>query len=183
MAYSGKVISNTCTGQSIKFVTTAEESQGDYLEMITEYAPYSLEPAAHYHPLQVEQFNVIEGELTLRLNGRVFTLVANETIEIPPNTIHAMWNASGSETVVHWKVIPALGTEYLLETAMGLAASGKTNDKGMPDLRQVALTMPKFKREYRLAKPAYVVQRCLFGIIDPVARLSGYKSTYPEYID
>lgn len=183
MAYRGKMIANHITGQSIEFLTTAGDSNGQLLEMITTYRPYSAEPAAHYHPAQHETFTVMQGELTVKIDGTVHVLTPGDTLEVPQRTIHSMWNNSPATTVVRWKVEPALHTEYFLETAMGLAADGNTGANGMPGLLQVAALARKHNKEFRLAKPPYIVQQVVFSILAPVARLLGKQPAYNKYID
>jgi hypothetical protein len=94
-----------------------------------------------------------------------------------------MWNDSDGETVMNWKVRPALQTEYFLETVVGLAADGKTNKAGMPGLLQVALMANQFSREFRLIKPPLLIQKIIFAILSPIASLAGFKPTYKKYID
>ena len=183
MAYKGKQITNPVSRQTITFVTTAKESKGDQLEMVSTWEPTSFQPSPHYHPYQDEVFEVMDGELTLLLNGKTWTLKKGESIDIPASAVHSMWNASKTNVVARWKVFPALNTEYLLETGMGLAADGKTTKDGVPDLLQVALLAKKFKKEFRLKKPPFVVQQIIFGMLAPLARLKGKKAIYPKYID
>jgi len=183
MAYRNKYISNPYTGQDIKFIQTAKDTGGDLLEMETTYQAKSMEPVPHYHPLQAEDFTVSSGELTVRINGELRQMKAGDRLHIPANTVHAMWNNSAGVTVVNWKVQPALQTEYLLETGMGLARDGKTNNKGMPGILQVALMAHKFSGEFRLAKPPYLVQKILFILLTPFSYLFGYRSTYKKYLD
>jgi hypothetical protein len=94
-----------------------------------------------------------------------------------------MWNHSDSISRVNWKVRPALNTEYLLETGMGLAADGKVNAKGLPSILQTALLMNEYRQAFRLARIPYMVQRILFGLLSPFAMLAGYRSLYQKYID
>lgn len=183
MAYKGKKIFNPVNKQTIEFVTTAKDSKGTKLEMIARWAPASLKPAEHYHPEQDETFEVTQGELSVLLNGRKYSLKQGETIHIPAKTVHAMWNESGEETVVNWSIYPALATEYFLETGTGLAADGKTGKNGMPGLLQVALLAKRYQKEFRLHKPPYRVQKVLFSFLAPFAVLSGKKAVYPQYID
>jgi quercetin dioxygenase-like cupin family protein len=183
MAYKGKRITNPVNKQTIEFVTTAKDSQGEKLEMISSWEPHSTRPAEHYHPHQEEIFRVLKGELTIALHGRKYKLKKGETVHIPPSTVHAMWNESDSEVVVNWKVFPAYGTEYLLETGIGLAADGKTTSTGMPGILQVALLAKRFRKEFRLHKPSYVLQEIIFCLLTPFALLSGKRAVYQKYID
>jgi quercetin dioxygenase-like cupin family protein len=182
MAYSNKTIRNSVTGQDIRFLQTARDTYGQLLEMESTYQPQSMEPAPHYHPYQVEDFRVLSGEITVRIEGQEQVLKQGDIVHIPKNKVHSMWNDSAEEAVVNWQVRPALETEYLLETAAGLANDGKTNAAGMPSILQVALMASRYDAEFRLARPPYFVQRVLFLILTPFAYLAGYQPTYEPYL-
>jgi quercetin dioxygenase-like cupin family protein len=184
MAYSGKRIVNPHSGQTIKFIITAKESKGEKLEMITSWLPHSQKPAEHYHPFQEEYFKVMEGELTITINHKeTRVLKKGDVMYIPAGTTHAMWNNSSKQAVASWKVFPAYDTEYFLETGIGLAAAGKIGRNGMPGLLQISLLAQRFSREFRLKRPSYLVQQILFGLLKPIALLSGKQPIYKEYID
>jgi quercetin dioxygenase-like cupin family protein len=183
MAYTNKVISNSKTKQEIKFLKTAKDTGGELLEIETTYHAHSTQPPAHYHPYQDEEFSVITGELTVLIDGRIWILVAGDSLKIPAKKIHAMWNNADRKTVVKWTVSPAMDTEYFLETAMGISTHGKTGKEGMPGLLQVALLANKFADEFRLSKPPFAIQRVVFYLLTPIAWLLGYRATYREYID
>lgn len=138
MAYINKQISNPETGQDIKFLQTAKSTQGKILEMEATYNAHSKEPAPHYHPSQNEEFTVISGELSVKIDGKLLTLKQGDRLHIPPNKVHSMWNNTDGKTIVNWKVLPAMNTEYLLETSTGLASDGKTRN-GKPSILQIAL--------------------------------------------
>src|SRR5690242_17365617 len=127
MAFKNKEISNPVTGQSIRFIQTSKDTGGVLLEMESVYAANSQEPVEHYHPFQDEDFLVIQGEVTVRINDERRILKQGDWLHIPRNVHHSMWNSSGSKAVVSWRVIPAYETEYLLETTFGLARNGKTD--------------------------------------------------------
>ena len=183
MAYPGKELTNSKTGQSFKFIQTARDTQGLLLEMESSWIPFSKEPAPHFHPRQEETFTIISGELTVRLDSDIIKLAAGQELFIPRNTVHSMWNSSGELTVVNWKVAPALETEEFLETVIGLANDDKTNKNGIPPLLLSALLMERYKEEFRLAKPSTVIQKLVFTSLKPFAMMAGYKDSYREYID
>ena len=183
MAYKNKLLINHLTGQDILFLQTAKDTDGKYLEMETTYHSNSTEPPLHYHPFQSEDFTVLSGEVTVKLNSGKRILKQGDTLHINPKESHAMWNASGNKAVVNWKVQPAMNTENLFETMNGLIKDRKTNGKGMPGILQISLTISKFSPVFRLTKPSYIVQKILFSIIKPVALLAGYRGMYKKYID
>ncbi len=183
MAVKGKEISNPRTGQSIKFVQTKKDTNGQFLEMVSTYESQSKEPPLHYHPMQDEFFEVTKGELSVRVNGQLLTLYAGDKLHIPRNTRHSMWNDTVSRAVVKWKVIPALNTENLLETISGLASEGRTNKDGHPPFLQLALIANKYSNVFRLAKPSFLVQKVLFSLIMPFSYLAGYRAKYKRFLD
>lgn len=183
MAYKNKIILNPKTRNEIKFLETAKDTDGKLLEMESTYFSHSKEPLAQYHPLQTEDFTVLSGELSIRINGKVKIFKQGETINIQPNVIHSMWNNSNDKTIVNWKVRPAMNTEYMLETLLGLAGDGKTNEDGVPGILQVATTAKKFTDVFRLAKPPFVAQKIIFALLTPLSIALGYKSTYQQYLD
>lgn len=176
MAHSGKMLHNMKTGQTLEFVTTAEDSGGALLEMISTYAPHSTHPPAHYHPFQYEHFTVLEGELTVRLNGKTIILKPGYSIGVPKDAVHSMWNASDQPTVVRWKVTPALETEYFLEALMNLSNEGRTDDTGKPALKDTAQLMQRYSQEFRLAKPPYVIQKAFFSVVSGSCNRGNCKS-------
>lgn len=183
MAQANKIIRNPVTGQDIRFIKTSKDTLGRLLEMETVYNATSKEPPPHYHPLQEEDFTVLEGELTVRIDGQLKVLKPGDKLHVSKSQVHSMWNASSNKTVVSWKVQPALKTENLLETGAGLANDGKLNKRGMPGILQVALMARRFSSEFRLSKPAFPIQKIVFAILAPFALLCGYKPVYEKYID
>ena len=183
MAFKNKEISNPKTGQSIRFIQTSKDTGGVLLEMESCYNKNSVEPVAHYHPFQEEDFHVVEGELTVRIHGEQKILKRGERLRIEKNVVHSMWNSSSFKAVVKWKVVPAMNTEFLLETTMGLAREGKTDDSGKPGIFQAAVMMNAFTNVFRLASPPFVVQRIVFTLLSPISFLLGYRSTYRHYLD
>ena len=106
MADTNQVLRNPKTGQSIRFVSTGRDTAGQLLHMEATYRAYSTEPAAHCHPHQVEDFTVLAGELTVQIHGQRRTLRPGDTLHLPQNTVHSMWNASDAETRLDWQVRP-----------------------------------------------------------------------------
>ena len=72
-------------------------------------------------------------------------------------------------------------TEYLLETLTGLANENQTNAFGLPPLLQRVITARKYQDSFRLAEPAYYLQKILFAILTPIALLNGYRADDEKY--
>src|SRR5215471_12698747 len=64
----------------------------------------------HRHPTLVEKFTVLEGELTVKCNGKTSILSQSETTIIERNVWHDWWNASERDARVRvevWRAVPA----------------------------------------------------------------------------
>ena len=70
----------------------------------------------------------------------------------------------------------------MIRNVFGLAQDGKVNKQGMPGLLQLAVFAREFDDVIQLTKPPQIVQRILFGLLAPLARLLGYRGSYPEYL-
>jgi oxalate decarboxylase/phosphoglucose isomerase-like protein (cupin superfamily) len=147
------------------------------------YDSHSTEPPQHYHPSQEEDFIILKGQMTVRMDGKIMILREGDHLHIPSNTAHSMWNNSNDKVIVNWKVKPALTTEYLFETFAGLAADGKTNKNGTPGFLQVSLLANEYEKVFRLSKPPFIVQKIVFAILKPFAYLAGCRSVYKKYFD
>ncbi len=183
MAFPNKTIRNEKTGQQIRFIRTSRDTNGQQLEMEATFRARSTQPAAHYHPNQAEDFTIVSGELTVQIDGQTNVLKPGDSLHIPQNTVHSMWNASDAETVVTWQVQPALNTEYFFETAFGVANNSKTDANGMPSLLQMALLAQHFSDVFRLAAPPNAIQQIVFGVLSPFAYLAGYRPVYKKYLN
>jgi mannose-6-phosphate isomerase-like protein (cupin superfamily) len=182
MAVKNKIIVNPIIGQNIRFLQTAKDTNGKLLEMEASYRPYSREPLPHYHPYQDEVFMIIKGQMTVRLEHKILLLNQGDTLRIPANTIHSMWNNSANPAILNWKIQPALNTEYFLETANGLAAD-KERRRRFKSVLQRSLIANKYSNVFRLPKPSFPVQKLIFILLTPVAWLLGYRASYKKYFD
>jgi quercetin dioxygenase-like cupin family protein len=134
----------------------------------------------HRHPGLVERFTVLEGELTVKRDGRTTILREGETAVIEANVWHDWWNASDRDARVRVEIVPGERFAHMIETLFGLARLGHTNTKGLPHPLQLALTAREFDDVIVLRRPPPAVQRVLFAALAPVARWRGYRATYPQ---
>ncbi len=73
---------------------------------------------------------------------------------------------------------PALKTEVFFETFFGLARDGKTNKRGLPSIFQTAILVADYQETKVLLPPPVQI---LLKLLTPLARLLGYRSSYPQY--
>lgn len=176
MAYANQIIYNPENKQQIEFLQTAKDTNGALLEMISTYGPFSTRPSSHYHPYQSEDFVVMEGELTVQLGKEIKVLKKRDAIHIPQNEPHAMWNNSGKNTVVNWKVMPALDTEYMFESAYNIAIES-VHRKRKTSLLQKLKLAKEYKNMFRLAKPSYALQKIIFLLMTPLISKNNFDCT------
>jgi quercetin dioxygenase-like cupin family protein len=134
----------------------------------------------HLHPAIVERFTVLEGELTLKLDGRTSILREGESAVVEAGRWHDWWNASDRDARARVEITPGERFAHMIETLFGLARLGHTNAKGMPNPLQLALIAQEFGDVIVFRSPPPVVQRALFAVLAPVARRLGYRATYPQ---
>ena len=134
----------------------------------------------HRHPTVVERFTVLEGELTVKRDGKIGVLHRGETAVIEPGVWHDWWNASDRHARVRVEVTPGERFVHMIETFFGLARLGHTNSKGMPSPLQLALTAREFSDVLVFRSPPLALQRAIFGGLVPIARWRGYRATYPQ---
>ncbi len=181
MSKPGDLYENPVTGERAitRFV-------GEDLTVADLYvAPGGAVAGEHVHPGIEETFTVVRGNVGFRVDGREDVAGPGRRLIVPPGVVHYWWNAGDEEAHVVVELRGArrllIGFETMISTIFGLARSGKTDDKGRPNLLQAALFAREFDDVIRFVEPPRAVQKVLFGILAPVAKLLGYRATYPEY--
>lgn len=137
----------------------------------------------HVHPLQEEHFKALSGTLGVQMGEEHQSLGEGEEATVPPGTPHRWWNDSDEqEARVLVELRPALNSEIFFETYYGLARDGKTDENGVPNLLQQAVTLNGInKGEIYLARPPIPVQKASLAVLAPVGSMLGYKDHYPKY--
>ncbi len=177
MACPGEELIDPVRGQRLVFRRTAQETNGELIEVEVFYQPASIAPPVHLHPQQEERFEVLSGSITVCLNSQENIYCAGETFAIPAGVPHTMWNGSEAETHLLWQTQPALHTEAFFEIMWRLAQAGKTNKAGVPNLLQLVVIMQRYRQEFRPVKPPLMVQNIMFTLLAPLGRLCGYRAT------
>lgn len=181
MTRSGDRLTNPITRHALVFRVTSAESRGALVEVESIYGAGSAEPPLHFHPEQTERFEVLDGEVQVRIDGSERILGPGGILEIPPGKPHAMWNAGPAEARVVWQTRPALGTQTFFETVWGLAADGRVGPSGFPRPLQMAVLVRAYRREIRLTHPAAWVQTLLLTPLAGLGYLCGCRGRYERY--
>ena len=176
MARAGQVIRNPATGETLTFVVTSADSDGNVLRIDVTAEPHKEGPPLHVHRAFLERHHLQAGRMRFTLRGEAHVVEAPARFEIPRGAPHT-FRVDGDEparTVVDHE--PAGTYERFLEKMYGLAVEGKTDTRGVPNILQAAVVGRGHLDDFSLARPPYVLQRALFAVLAPLGRLAGYRS-------
>jgi quercetin dioxygenase-like cupin family protein len=182
MSKAGEVYENPATGERAVVRVGTDETGGELLVVDLHVRPGGAVIGEHYHPAVEERFTVLRGAVSYRLAGREDIARPGESLLVAAGVPHSWWNASAEEVVVRVEVRPAARFEECIVNAFGLARDGRVKPGGMPNLLQLAVFAREFDDVMRFTRPPRWVQWALFGLLAPVARLLGYRGSYPEYL-
>ena len=175
---AGDTLENKLTGETIHFLRTAADTDGELVEIEVIVDPDGAVAAAHVHPFQSERFEVLEGTLEFRRGREKVVAGPGEVVTVPAGAAHSFRNAGETVARFRCEVRPALQFERFLETMFGLAADGKTNRRGMPSPLRLAVIANAHFDDVRLPHVPAFAQRAALVTGAAVGRLVGFKPTY-----
>lgn len=175
------VISNPVTGERLRFLKRSADTDGELLRMELWATPKLMGPVEHVHPEQTESFEIRSGTLVIRIDGDTRRLGPGDEATIPPGTPHTHWVESEEPVCAIVEFSPALRTEDGFETLFSLGRAGRLNKKGMPSLWQLAAMHGEYPNHMYLSSIPVILQKVGCAALTPVARLLGYRATYPEH--
>jgi quercetin dioxygenase-like cupin family protein len=183
MSRAGDVIENPVTGERVVVRVGTEDSGGDLLAIDGYVKPGGAVTGVHVHPSIDEDFTVLRGRVGFRIDGLESVAEPGTCLHVPAGTAHDWWNAGDEEAHVRVEIRPGARFEEMAINLFGLAQDGKTNSRGMPNLLQAAIFAREFSDVLYFTRPPLWVQRLLFGSLAWLARLLGYRGSYPEYLE
>jgi mannose-6-phosphate isomerase-like protein (cupin superfamily) len=180
----GRSYFNPHTGERITMLAIAEETGGELTRMEIRVRPGPGEWVGpdHFHPLQEERFQVVRGAPIFRIEGQERPAEPGEAVTVPVGVSHIFRNGGPEELQMISEYRPGLkSVEIFFATFFGLASDGKLTRRGRPPLLQSVLTLWEQRDYLVVTRPPPVVQRVLFPPLAAIARLRGYRASYPEY--
>jgi quercetin dioxygenase-like cupin family protein len=163
----GRAIDNPISGERIVIRVTGEESGGELLAFDLFLPAGKSVPARHVHPLQEEQFTVLDGRLRFSLGRTTVLADVGRTVRVPAGTAHWFENAGSTTAHARVEVRPALRMQELLET------SGTMGRPRLPDLAKLLLD---FQRE--IAAP-FVPAPVMRAVLRPIAWFARRRALAP----
>lgn len=161
MAKAGGVLDVPDLGMRIVFAHTAAETSGELLVYEVIGRPRGFTAQRHVHPRQEERHHVVEGALTVSMDGREEVFEPGGTAAIPAGKAHRHFPSGSGEGRTRVELRPALRTEELLERLAELSRCGEITKRG--HLKPVALArlIRDFPDEGHAPLPPPAVQRAL----------------------
>jgi mannose-6-phosphate isomerase-like protein (cupin superfamily) len=153
---------------------TLRKCSPELLEVEGAWAPEGKPPPPHFHPAQDEHFEILEGTLTARVDGKERDLGPGDALDIPRGAKHQMWNQAGSPARALWQTRPAGRTESWFRSIDALHREGRVGKNGMPGPLAYGVFLTEYRDVFRLAAPD-LLTRPVLGILGAVGRLRGYK--------
>jgi mannose-6-phosphate isomerase-like protein (cupin superfamily) len=161
-------------GTSFLLVESAADSGGKRIEFEITMPPDALGPPKHLHPRQDERWTVLEGELSVFVDGDWRTLGEGESLSVPPNVVHTLRNRSRG--VVRFRDVhePALDFQDYIESLHRQAAAGKITSRMTPStLIHGALVLRQHRTTQVSASPA---QRAAETVLSVIGRALGRRA-------
>jgi quercetin dioxygenase-like cupin family protein len=178
MAYAGQILNNPVSGETIEFLQTAADTDGELLAIDLTLTPDGHVPGTHVHPEQEERFEVLSGTMKFKLGLKTIIAGPGETVVVPAGKRHRFSNAGDEDAHVRVEVRPALRMEELFETTVALADEGRVLSTGMPKPLELSLFVREYEREVRAPFPPPWVVRATTAPLAAVARRLGRDERY-----
>lgn len=176
MTNNHKTIELKASGETITFLKTTEETNGEYLEILVSF-PAGAGPATHKHSHQTELFESVEGKVGLDCGDDKIVLQPGESFEIPADTWHRSYSIDGDRIKFKAKLMPAASSEYML-TEM-FAACNRQQSKE-PSAFDACYILHQTNGDYYIGDMPVFVQKTLFPVVAWLGRLLGTVKARPR---
>lgn len=176
---SARTLHNPKTGETITFLKTARDTQGQVFEMGYKMAPHAAIADEHSHPYQEMSIKVLSGTLTCSIAGVDKLIRAGEAAVIPAGVYHFQKNETEEEVEAAESYRPALQMQEFFEVLIGWANDGKTNERGLPTPLRVAVMQRYFRRSIRSGSRK---RNITAWFLAPLGRAMGYQREIEHYI-
>ncbi|MEO1260760.1 MAG: cupin domain-containing protein [Bacteroidota bacterium] len=172
-----EIIKNKGTGDQIEFLQTDIETGGRMSNFIMTLAPKSswAKSPRHFHPFQIETFEVISGELNLTVGNQHYVLRPGSGKKVVDKfVLHSFWNDTNEPVKFVAEIYPPKNIEKGLRLTYQLSQQGKISKRNIPYNPFYTLILMDYFDAYFSFIP-WKFQRAMFKLGAKVAHLFGYK--------
>ena len=155
-------------GELISIIRTGSETEGEVFEFESVLPSGRSGPPAHWHRVEQETFEVVEGRLRVRVGHAVRHLGPGESLVVAPGIVHAFSNPTGERVRMITRETPAGQLEGQLRV---MASAGR-----LPPLLRLAEVNAGNGFSFFLAGVPEFPQRLLWQGLAGLARLRATPS-------
>lgn len=178
--YSDKrFVKNNITGETLSFLKTARDTNGNYTEFELTSPPGFAGPPTHSHPLQEEVFKVISGKLGVELEGKPQILDPGEEIVIPAGKAHRFWGEGDEAVKAIVRLTPALHFAELLDV---VCRSANERNHAEANLIDGAIVLARYKAEYDAIFLPAIVRYIVLPILAFMGHINGREHVIDQWI-
>jgi mannose-6-phosphate isomerase-like protein (cupin superfamily) len=174
-----RTIRNSMDRYSVTFLKTAKETNGAYEEVKVE-----LEPGGgnewHYHTAFVEKFHVIDGQLTVGMEGKPVPITTGQDTIAPKRMMHKFYNTSSKPVTFIVRIEPARSFEKTLRSAYGLMTTGQSYPDGMPKNPWHLFLILGYSDSYLQGVPGFI-QEPLINALSKIAQWKGLDRDFDPF--
>ena len=176
MLTPNQTLDMTPIGAVFHIVKTAQQTNGQSLEMEWELLPTSGGTPLHIHPSAKETYKVIHGQLELKVDGKWKLLQKGEEITVPEGIPHTFRNPSSNLIKVYNTHSPALRFDDYFEGLYNLVAKLSHGGKEKLEMNintatHLSMLMKKYREEIiSVNPPDFVV-----SLLNKIGKIRGIK--------
>jgi len=171
------------TGERSEILASPAET-GDRYRVRLRFGKRAKGPERHLHPGLVETFTVRSGTVGFRLGRSTSMLGPGDGREVPPGTVHAVWNAGDEPAEIDVDIVfmppgprPRADLARFGEHYAALVDGGRR-----PGLLQLAVLMDDHAEAFAMPVPR-VLQRALVRPLAALGRTRGHRFARPRDAD
>jgi uncharacterized protein YndB with AHSA1/START domain/quercetin dioxygenase-like cupin family protein len=164
METTGRVLEMEPLGLRVEFLRTAEETNGELLEMEVTGHPRGFLAQRHVHGAQTERLEVLTGAMKVAMRGQEHVATEGQSIEVPAGVPHTQVPLGPGSGTTRIQVRPAGRTQAFLERLAQLCVEGKVMRSGFPRPLAAAELVLEFSDTGHAATPPLPVQRALANL-------------------
>jgi predicted N-acetyltransferase YhbS/quercetin dioxygenase-like cupin family protein len=179
----GELYENPVTGERGVVRVPPSEANGHLLVVDLYLRPGGKVAGEHVHPVTTEAFTAVRGRLAVRHDGRALDAGPGTRVQVAPGVAHEFWNPTDEEVRVVVEVQPGERLVQMIRQLFLTAQDGRTDADGRPRPLHAAVLAREFADTMRFTSPPQLVQRALFGLLSPLARITGHRALDPAYLE
>ena len=176
MLTRNQTLDMTAIGLIFHISKTAEETNGESLEMEWEVLPKADGTPVHIHPSADETYKVLEGKLEVSINGQWEILEAPGELTVKKGVPHTFRNPTDKLTRVYNTHAPAMRFDDYFEALSNIVTklshgNSKKLKMDLNTITHLSMLMKKYKAEVLSVDPP----NFLITVMNILGRISGIK--------